>query len=98
MDNTPFDPIGTLQEVKKHRAMQRRQQYRKSKLDKFRAELVALKKAGASGQDIVTWLRMAHRVKIHRSSVDRYLSALPEMDDKKSPKPTPSEDLGREEE
>ena len=79
MVDAPFDPIGTLQAVKEHRAMRRRQQFRKSKLDRFRAEIVALKKSGASGQDIVTWLKMKHRLKINRSSVVRYLASLPEM-------------------
>jgi hypothetical protein len=78
MDET-FNVEAELKEVQELRAMQRRRKYRRSKLERYRAELVALKQAGASSQDLATWLRMKHRLKIHRSSVDRYLSQLPEL-------------------
>jgi hypothetical protein len=58
--------------------MQRRKQYRKSKLERYRAELIAMRRAGASCQDLAIWLKIKHRMKINRSSIDRYLSALPE--------------------
>ena len=93
MSNEPFDPVNTLLAIKQRRAMQRRRQYRKSRLEKFRAEIVSLKKAGASSQDIVTWLRMDHRVKIHRSSFDRYLSTLPEIGREKPGKSAPTEGM-----
>lgn len=74
-----FDPLAELQAVKARRAMQRRTTYRKSKLERYRAELVAMRQAGASSQDLAVWLRMKHRLKIHRSSVDRFLAQLPEL-------------------
>lgn len=79
MGEAPFDPIRELAAVKERRAMQRRRQYHKSKLERYRAELVALRRAGASAQDLTSWIRARHRLKIHRSSVDRYLSRLPEL-------------------
>ncbi len=79
MSNEPFDPIKELQEVKERREMQRRKLYRKSKLEKYRAELVAMRNAGASYQDLAIWLKMKHRITIHRTSVDRFLSGLPEL-------------------
>ncbi len=45
-----FDPLAELDAVKTHRTMQRRKMYRKSKLERYRAELVALHRAGASEQ------------------------------------------------
>jgi len=74
-----FDPRKVLNDVRATRAMKRRKKYRKSKLDRFRAEIVAIRKAGASLQDLAIWLRMRHRLKIHPTSIGRYLAGLPEM-------------------
>jgi hypothetical protein len=79
MFSETFNPEKELQEIKDHRKMQRRKLFRRSKLEKFRTELVALRKLGASAQDLVSWLRMKHRLKIHRSTIDRFLSGLPEI-------------------
>lgn len=38
-----------------------------------------MKQAGASCADLVVWLRITHRCKINRSSIDRYLKKLPEL-------------------
>ena len=37
-------------------------------------------RAGASCADLAEWLKIRHRCKIHRSSIDRYLKKLPELD------------------
>lgn len=74
-----FNPLNELNEVKERRALLRRKLFRRSKLEKYRSELVALRQAGGSSQDLATWLKMKHRLKIHRSSIDRYLSGLPEL-------------------
>lgn len=79
MPQTPFDPMQELATIRERRAMQRRTRYRKSKLEKYRAELVALRRAGASAQDLAAWIKARHRLKIHRSSIDRYLACLPEL-------------------
>jgi hypothetical protein len=79
MPDRPFDPMQELTAIRERRAMQRRTQYRKSRLEKYRAELVALRRAGASAQDLASWIRTRHRMKVHRSSVDRYLARLPEL-------------------
>ena len=79
MESETFNPLDELSEIKALRALQRRKQYRKSKLERYRAELVAMRRAGASCQDLATWLKVKHRMKIHRSSVDRYLATLPEL-------------------
>ena len=87
-----FDPKAELEAVRARRAMQRRKRYRQSKLDRYRSELVALRQTGASSQDLATWLRMKHRLKIHRSSIDRFLAQLPELakaEPVQPPTPTP---------
>ena len=74
-----FNPIAEVESIRARRAEARRKLYRKSRLDKYRAELVAMKQAGASCADLAEWLRVNHRCKVNRSSIDRYLKKLPEL-------------------
>ena len=74
-----FDAQTEVERIRARRAEARRKLYRKSRLDKYRAELVAMKQAGASCADLAEWLRVHHRCKVNRSSVDRYLKKLPEL-------------------
>jgi hypothetical protein len=74
-----FNPLQELKKVKEIRAIHRRKQYRKSRLERYRLELVLMRRAGGSCQDLSTWLRLKHRLKINRSTIDRYLSGLPEI-------------------
>ena len=74
-----FDAQAEVELIRARRAEARRKLYRKSRLDKYRAELVAMKQAGASCADLVEWLRVSHRCKVNRSTIDRYLKKLPEL-------------------
>jgi len=47
--------------------------YRTSKLDPFRAELVALRHAGASYPELSTWLADSKRMRVNHTTVMRYL-------------------------
>lgn len=78
-DRETFDAQVEVERIRARRAEARRRLYRRSRLDRYRAELVAMKRAGASCADLVEWLRIKHRCKINRSSVDRYLKKLPEL-------------------
>jgi len=78
-NNETFNAKAVIESIRARRSEARRKLYRKSRLDKYRSELVALKQAGASCADLVEWLKVAHRCKINRSSVDRYLKKLPEF-------------------
>ena len=44
----PFDAQAEVERIRTRRAEARRKHYRKSRLDRFRAELVAMRQAGAS--------------------------------------------------
>lgn len=81
MDNNKetFNAERELRRIRMRRAQARRRLYRKSRLERYRAELVAMKQIGASCSDLVEWLRVNHRCKINRSTVDRYLKKLPEL-------------------
>ena len=74
-----FDAAAVLNNIRASRTLIRRQRYTKSKLDHYRAELVALRIAGASLSDLVFWLRKEKRMKAQRTTVQRYLDKLPEM-------------------
>lgn len=78
-NNETFNAQAVIESIRARRSDARRKLYRKSRLDKYRSELVALKQAGASCADLVEWLKVAHRCKINRSSVDRYIKNLPEL-------------------
>ena len=76
-----FDAQAEVGRIRARRNEARRKFYRKSRLDKYRAELVAMKQAGASCADLAEWLRLNHRCKVNRSSIDRYLRKLPELNE-----------------
>ena len=80
-NNATFDAQIEVERIRSRRAEARRKMYRKSRLDKYRAELVAMRQAGASCADLAEWLRVSHRCRMHRSSIDRYLKRLPELAD-----------------
>jgi len=78
-DKETFDAQNEVKRIRALRARARRRRYRKSRLERYRAELAAMRRAGASCGDLAVWLRITHRCIINRSSVDRYLKKLPEM-------------------
>ena len=77
-----FDAAVELTAMREHRKTLRQQTYRKSRLLKFRAEVVSLRKAGASLHDIALWLRQKKRIKISHTTVMRFLAKLPEVGEK----------------
>ena len=95
-ESRTFDAQTEVEQIRLRRAEARRKLYRKSRLDKYRAELVAMKQAGASCADLAEWLRVNHRMKVHRSSIDRFLKKLPELSGARpvaaEPKPSRSEE------
>ncbi len=74
-----FDARAEVERIRARRAEARRKLYHRSRLDRYRAELVAMKRAGASCADLAEWLRVQHRCKVNRSTFDRYLKRLPEL-------------------
>ncbi len=81
-ENETFDALAEVEKIRARRTEARRKLYRKSSLDRYRAELMAMKRAGASCADLVEWLRVSHRCKIHRSSIHRYLKKFAGPDEK----------------
>ena len=76
---TPHNLSAKLAAVRERRRLSRRRRYRRSKLDRFRAELVALHRMGASYRDMAVYLRQEHRKQVDPTTVRRYLIKLPEV-------------------
>jgi len=67
-----FDAIAELEEIKRKRKVSKRKRYYKSKLDKFKFELLKLHKSGASLGDLQFFLRK-NRTKVAQSTIHRWL-------------------------
>ena len=67
-----------LAQIRQHRRIARRKRYYRSRLDRYRAEIVELRRAGATLADIALWLRRRH-CKVVCSTISRYLARLPEV-------------------
>ena len=76
-----LDAHAELAALRARRAAAKRKTYRVSRLARYRAELVALRRAGASYPELAEWLRHKRRCKVHHTTVLRYLKGLPELNE-----------------
>ena len=74
-----FDATIELEKLNHHCQARGKSHYRRSRLNKCRAELVALAQAGASLRQLVIWLQRNKHIKISHTSIMWYLKKLPEM-------------------
>jgi uncharacterized Fe-S cluster-containing radical SAM superfamily protein len=74
----PFNPIDDLESLRQHLNKARRRRRYRSRLDRYRAELVALRRIGASVAELAAWLHQ-RRCCVACSTVSRYLMRLPEL-------------------
>ena len=79
MSTQHFDATVELKKIRQHKSIRRRKFYQQSRLAKLRAELVLLRKEGASYREISLWLRQTKRIKTTHTTVMRYLEKLPEF-------------------
>ena len=72
---TNFDPDKEIEELKQDSKLRRKRSYkqRKSKLDKYHAELGVLRQRGATIVELTRWLRKKKRVLVAESTVHRWL-------------------------
>lgn len=73
---TDFNVQDELAVLQKQTKMIRKRSYsaRKSKLDKYKFELLELKKAGASTAELQRWLRSNKRLKVAHSTILRWIA------------------------
>jgi hypothetical protein len=76
---TPHAAATALAALRAPRVAARFRRYRPSRLRRFRAELVALRRAGASYRELAQWLRQAHRRRCDPTTIRRFLVQLPEL-------------------
>lgn len=74
-----FDAAAALATIRAHREISHHQRLRRSRLERFRAELVELVSAGASSRELSLWLRRERNTLVHSSTVWRYVRKLPEL-------------------
>lgn len=68
-----FDARTELAELRRQTAEIRRRRYTKSRLDRYRGELIQLRRNGASVAELQRWLR-DHRIRIVHSTVARWVT------------------------
>lgn len=76
---TPQEAASTLADIRAYRSAAIKVRYRSSKLRRYRNELVALHRAGASYRELAFWLRRHHRLRADPTTIRRYLIQLPEV-------------------
>ncbi len=67
-----FDAVAEVEALKAHKQRIRKRVYRRSQLDRYRGELLALRKEGASATDLQRWLRQ-QRIRVTLTTVTRWL-------------------------
>ena len=83
--HSPQSPEEVLTEVRRRRALARPARIRKRRpaeascLRGYRAELVTLRKAGASYPDLTAWLHQTHGRRVAHTTIMRFLAKVPEM-------------------
>ena len=78
-DSAPHLLLGKLGAVRERRRIARRPRYRRSKLIRYRAELVTLYRMGASYRELSLYLWHEHRKRADPTTIRRYLVKLPEF-------------------
>lgn len=74
-----FDAPTSLRKLRERHNKKRRQRFQQSRLTQWRAEIVALRQAGASYREIKAWLSAEKRIKLAHTDVLRFLKKLPEI-------------------
>ncbi|PSV98080.1 hypothetical protein CTM91_17020 [Photobacterium aquimaris] len=69
---TGFNAIAAVERLKKETKELRKKRYRRSRLDRYKAELIALKQEGASNAECQRWLRQ-NRIKVDHRTVGRWI-------------------------
>ncbi len=78
-----FNAQVEIEKIRDRKRLGKRKRYHKSRLQPYRAELVQMRKAGASYPELALWLRIEKRIKIAHTTTMRFLKKLPEMNNNK---------------
>jgi len=67
--------------LRQQRRAARRRRYKRSRLDRYRAEIEVIHTSGGSWRDIAIWLRQYRRTKVHPTTVGRALAKWQEQEE-----------------
>jgi len=74
-----FDVDSEVEEVVRLARLRRKKKQRRSVLDRYRGELVALYDAGLSFAQLALWLQCRKRIKVSRTAIHRRMREWPEV-------------------
>ncbi len=79
MNTQQFNATIELEQMQQKRKIRRRKLYCRSKLQKYRVEIIELLKNGASFRIIAEWLKVKKHIKVSHTTVMRFTKNLPEL-------------------
>jgi hypothetical protein len=84
MSTPQFDATTELNDIRQQRALMRHKKHQQSRLEKYRAEIIALRqlKKPASYQEIQIWLRKKKRLVIDRKTIWDFVQKIPALQPK----------------
>ena len=71
-DENAFDAAAEAALLRAQTRARRRPRYRRSRLDRYKGELLALRDEGCTTAELQRWL-MAHRIRVQHATVARWL-------------------------
>ena len=71
-DAHTFDAAAEAERLRVQTRARRRPRYRRSRLDRYRAELLALRDEGCTAAELQRWL-LARRIRVQHATVARWL-------------------------
>jgi len=74
-----FNATEELEAIRKRKALSRQRRFKKKRLERYRAELIELRRSGASYRELSAWIRTSKRWKVDHSVIRRWMIKLPEM-------------------
>ena len=70
--NGTFDAAAEAARLRAQTCARRRPRYRRSRLDRYKGELLALRDEGSTTAELQRWL-LAHRIRVQHATVARWL-------------------------
>ena len=74
-----FDATEELVALRIRKVLSRKRRFRKNRLERYRAELISLRQAGASYRELSDWIRKNKRWRVDHTVIRRWMIKLPEL-------------------
>jgi hypothetical protein len=84
MNTQPFNAAEVIADLQQQRVVRRQRHYGRSRLNKYRAQIVALlQQPGGSYRLVTEWLRIQKHIRVSHTTVMRYAKQLSELQETK---------------